>query len=329
VNLRRLLLVGCAAPALAVSLGHTGVAADDTVPPPLPNPAPTPRPAPPAAPAPAPAPAPHGGDAIPPAPPAGTDAQTLGLQALDEAARWIAKGANPPDRLTTLHTDIDYVYDDGQNHDERRMELWFRNPDAFHAYTKYAGRDSELFLIGEQGWLIRDRIRVTPLNQSATYKELLPAMKQYRDVLREVARLMAPSALKGPGITFTLQGHVRDPKATGGAWYRVLRKAPGEADMTFFFGTAPNKEGTGTRAIAPDKLVISGFPGSNYAGDEYRLEGWVHQDAAARNEQFRYPRTLRLYAIGLDPENKPTFRGTVSFLEINVQAPEGVFDPPR
>jgi hypothetical protein len=256
------------------------------------------------------------------APPAGApgadDPETLGLRYLDEAARWIAKGENPPAQLLTMHADLEYVYDDGQNpRDERRMELWFRNADAFRADTQYAGRDSTLLMVGERGYLIRDRIRITPLNESATMKELLPMMRNYRDILREVGRLMAPAGLKSAGARFRFLGTVADPRATGGQWFKVLRTAPREGDMTFFFGSVPRPDGKGMRAAAPDKLILGGPPGSRYAGDEYRLEEWVHESSSARNEQFRYPRKMRLYAIGLDPENKPTMRASINFLEIN------------
>lgn len=291
-----------AAAVLAAGTAIPAFAAGD---PPAPPPAP-----PPVVPAP---PAPPG------QPPAADDPETAGLRCLDEAARWIAKGERPPERLLTIHTDIDYVYDDGQNpRDERRMELWFRNPDAFRANTQYAGRDSTLLLVGERGFMIRDRLHIDDLNHGGNMmKDLLPMMRNYRDILREIGRLMAPAGLKSPGARFRLLGTVADPRASGGQWFKVVRTAPREGDMTFYFGSAPTKDGKSVRAIAPDKLILAGPPGSKYAGDEYRLEDWIHDPAAARAEQFRYPRKLRLYAIGLDPENKPTMRAVVNFLEVN------------
>src|SRR5262245_20496125 len=208
-------------------------------------------------PAPPPAPPPGGAPGGPPAgappPPAADDPEQLGLRYLDEASRWIAKGETPPSQLLTMHADLDYVYDDGQNpRDERRMELWFRNPDAFRANTMYAGRESVLLMIGERGYLIRDRIRVTPLNESPTMKELLPMMRNYRDILREVGRLMAPTGLRSPGARFRFLGVVADPRATGGQWFKVQRTAPREGEMTFFFGSVPTRDGKGLRAAAPD-----------------------------------------------------------------------------
>ena len=247
---------------------------------------------------------------------------------MDEAARWIAKGENPPTQLINLHADLDYVYDDGSNHDERRMEIWFRNPDAFRAAFEWGGRASQFLLVGERAFMIRDVIRVTDINNSPAMKELLPQLKDYRDVLREVGRLMAPSGLKGPGVTFRLLGQIPDPRATGGKWWKVLRKAPGEGDMTFFFGSAPTKDGRGIRAIAPDKIIMAGPPGSNYAGDEYRLTGWLHEGPGARNEQFRYPQKIQLYAIGLDKEDHPTLKCGVNFLEVNTAIPAEYFTPP-
>ena len=246
------------------------------------------------------------------------DAFAAGERCLDEAARWISKGAQPPARLETMHADMDYVYDDGSTRDERRMELWFRNPDAFRANTQYAGRDSTLLLVGDRGYLIRDRIRVTDLSNSPTMKELLPMMRNYRDILKEVGRLMAPSGLKSPGATFRFEGMVANAGATGGQWFKVVRNAPREPMMTFFFGSAPKRDGTGIRAIAPDRIIIHGDPGTNYAGDEYRLEGWAREGGDAQREAIRYPKLIRLYAIGIDPENKPTMRGSVNFLEVNI-----------
>ena len=276
----------------------------------------------PPAPGPGPAPAPS------PSPAPSSDEYAIGERCVDEAARWIAKGETPPTRLENMHADLDYVYDDGSNHDERRMELWFRNPDAFRANFEYAGRPSQFLLVGERGFMIRDAIRVTDLNNSPTMKVVLPQLKDYRDILREVGRLMAPSGLKGPGVSFRFLGNVADPRATGGQWFKVLRKAPGEGDMTFFFGSAPRKDGPGLRAIAPDKIIMGGPPGSNYAGDEYALEGWVHESAAARSERFRYPAKIKLFAIGIDKPDHPTLRANVNFLEINTQLDPALFTPP-
>ncbi len=305
---------------LLPTLGATSIDAFAAGGPPLPPPPPpggVPY-APPAQPA-APAPA---------APAAGlAQDEQMGMRCLDEAARWIAKGETPPDRLLTLHCDIDYVYDDGSNHDERRMELWFRNPDAFLAKTQYQGRDTQLLLNGEQGYLIRDRLHVDPLNTSATKKELLPMLRNYRAVLREVGRLMAPAGLKSPGSKFRFMGQIQDARATGGVWFKVVRTAPGEGDMTFFFGTAPRKDGTGTRAIGPDRLILAGDPGTNYAGDEYRMEEWLHEGPEARNEQFRYPKRIRMYALNIDPENKPTMRAVLNFAEINLPQPANLYEP--
>ncbi len=251
-----------------------------------------------------------------------------GERALDEASRWIAKGETPPNQLVNLHCDLDYVYDDGSNHDERKMELWFRNPDSFRANTMYQGRETTLMLVQEAGVMIRDRIRVTDVTNSPTMKELMPMLRNYRAVLQQVGRLMTPAALKSNGARFRLEGTIQDPRATGGMWFKVVRVAPNEGNITFFFGSAPRKDGTGVRAIAPDRLILGGPPGSNYAGDEYRLEEWLHQGGDAQREQFRYPRRIRLYAIGIDPENKPTMRANVNFLEINTNIDPELFVNP-
>ncbi len=325
-----LLLTAIAVSALALSFAGTS-AGDPPVPPPPPppwNPPPTPRepdpkPAqPPVTPAPAPAPAPQPAQRKSPE-------EIAGERCIDEAARYLAKGAEPARQLMTMHCDIDYAYDDGSNHDERHMAFWFRNPDGFRADTVYAGRDSTLLLLGERGFMIRDRIRVTDLNNSPTMKEALPMLRNFREILKEVARLMVPAGLKGPGARFVLAGTIADPRATGGQWFKVVRTAPNEGDITFFFGSAPRKDGQGLRAVAPDRLIMGGAPGSKYAGDEYRLEDWVHEgDPKASFEATRYPRTLRLYAIGIDPENKPTMRATINSLEVNVAPDPDMFTDP-
>jgi hypothetical protein len=247
---------------------------------------------------------------------------------VDEAARWIAKGEEPPQRLVNMHAIVDYDYDDGSTRDARRMEFWFRNPDAFRAHMEYQGRDSQLLALGEKYRIVRDRIHITDLNNSPTMKQAIPMLKNFREILKETARLMVPAGLKTAGARFRLEGTIQDPRATGGQWWKVVRKAPGEGDVTFFFGSAPRRDGQGLRAIAPDRLILAGMPGSNYQGDEYRFEGWVHEEAAARAEAMRYPRRMRLYAIGIDPENKPTMRASLHHLEVNVQVDPALFDDP-
>lgn len=314
MNLKLLALAALLLPTLGATSRDALAAGGPPLPPPPPPTAPTAPPyTPPAAPR--------------PATPAPASQDDFGMRCIDEAARWVAKGETPPDRLLTLHADIDYVYDDGSNHDERRMELWFRNPDAFRANLQYQGRDTTLLLTGDQGYFIRDRIHVDSLNNSPTKKELLPMLRNYRAVLREVGRLMAPAGLKGPNVRFVFMGQIQDPRATGGVWFKVVRQAPGEGDMTFFFGTAPRKDGSGIRAIAPDRLILAGDPGTNYAGDEYRMEEWLHEGPEARNEQFRYPKRIRMYALNIDPENKPTMRAVINFAEINKALDPALFQP--
>src|SRR5205823_1323936 len=79
---------------------------------------------------------------------------------------------------------------------------------AYCVFARNAGRDSTLLMVGERGYLIRDRIHVTGLNESPTMKELLPMMRNYRDILREVGRLMAPAGLRSPGAHFRFLGAV-------------------------------------------------------------------------------------------------------------------------
>ena len=279
----------------------------------------------PVAPAPAPAPAPLAPAPAPAPAPGADDPYVAGERAVDEAMRWIAKGDQPVSALSTLHADIDYRYDDGSTRDERRMELWFRNPDAFRANFQYGGRDSSFLLVGQRGFMIRDRIRVTDLNNSPTMKEVLPMLQNYRAVLQEVGRLMAP---KSPGARFRLEGIERNPQATGGQWFKVIRTAPREPMMSYFFGAAPRRDGAGMRAIAPDRLIIHGEPGTNYVGDEYRLFDWARDDAVAQREAIRYPKRIQLYAIGIDVEGKPTMNAVVNSIELNQYIDPSLLTPP-
>ena len=100
--------------------------------------------------------------------------------------------------------------------------------------------------------------------------------------LLEMARQLA--GLKSAGARFRFMGQIQDARASGGLWYKVVRTAPGEGDMTFFFGTAPRKDGSGIRAIAPDRLILAGDPGTNYAGDEYPVGGWGHAGTQPRHK---------------------------------------------
>src|SRR5262245_7422094 len=271
-----------------------------------------------------------GPPAPPPAPPPGPgapadDAYAAGERAVDEAMRWIAKGETPATSLQTMYADIDYSYDDGSMKDERRMELWYRNPDAFRANFEYQGRPSTFLLVGSDGYLIRDIIRVDVLNNHPTMgPKLMPMLQQYRDVLQEVGRLIAP---KSPGARFHLDGVIPNPAASGGQWFKVTRTAPREPNMTYYFGAAPRKDGGGLRAIAPDRLIIAGEPGSNYQGDDYRLEDWARDDPQSQREKIRYPRRIRLYAIGIDPENKPTMRASVNAMDLNPALEPELFQP--
>ena len=58
------------------------------------------------------------------------------------------------------------------------------------------------------------------------------------------------------------------------------------------------------------------------------MEEWLHEGPEAKNEQYRYPRRIRMYALNIDPENKPTMKASIHQLEVNVNIdPELFVDP--
>jgi hypothetical protein len=57
------------------------------------------------------------------------------------------------------------------------------------------------------------------------------------------------------------------------------------------------------------------------------MEEWLHEGPEARNEQYRYPKRIRMYALNIDPENKPTMKCVINFAEINVAVDNSLFEP--
>src|SRR5439155_1848840 len=140
-----------------------------------------------------------------------------------------------------LHADLYYRYDDGTNHDERQMELWFQNPDAFRANFEWGGVKTTFLLNGQSAFMIRDTLHIRDLNaDNVVGPKVMPMLQNYRAILQEVGRMLAP---KTPGARFRLEGVVPSPQASGGQWFRVVRTAPREPAMTYFFGAQPRREG--------------------------------------------------------------------------------------
>src|SRR6266536_273876 len=103
--------------------------------------------------------------------------------------KWISKGGTPAAALQTMHSLLDYQYDDGANHDERTMEFWFQNPTAFRANFEYGGVPTTFLLVGERGYMIRDTLHISDLNNDPVKgPKLMPMLKNYRSILGEVGR---------------------------------------------------------------------------------------------------------------------------------------------
>lgn len=252
--------------------------------------------------------------------PAPEDPFVAGERCVDEAMAFIARDGPVLASVSTLAVEADVTFPDGGAPMEQPTTLKFRAPDALFANFSHQGRDTSFLLVRDQGRMIRDRIRVTNLNNSLTTKHLMPVLRSHRRVLQDVGRMLAP---KRAGARFRLFGVVADAKATGGRWCQVVRTAPGEPDRTIFYGTEPRRDGAGLRAIAPDRMIVHPDAASEDPGDAYRFADWS-LDATVDPERpadprgtVRVPTRIVVHAIGTDPAGAPLVTLTVRSLKVN------------
>ena len=116
----------------------------------------------------------------------------------------------------------------------------------------------------------------------------------------------------------------------------------GDPDMKHFdrmFAQTNRLRTEGTRNLldAGAQAGVRRFIAQSFTGWPFAREGGPvkGEDApldpsppAAQREPTRYPKRIRLYAIGIDSEDKPTMRATVNFLEVNGAIDPALLTPP-
>ena len=242
------------------------------------------------------------GPVPPPAPPAvPVPAANLatGSRLFDESVRWVAKGAQGIQQVKDFYVALEAKFDlEGSKH-EGPMRLWLQLPDLYRqemtmsntATTKVLARGN-LHVRGQDGTFRH-------MNRTA---DGAPAVKQATDDMERLIDLttfLTLEGLKGPGVTFEFEGEKQPSgdyaRPEGGTWAKVVRKAPGRANISFWL--ANTRDGTGTlRATYPGVVRVDGEPQNDIPAEDYLLHDW-RESPAGQPRPFLYPRSIRAFQI--------------------------------
>jgi hypothetical protein len=191
-----------------------------------------------------------------------------------------------------------------------------------------ANRRSLRLLHGDETWIL------DPGGAPRTVGLAGPApLAQARDEharLRDIAALLTLRGLDGPGVTFECEGEKRPSgifrRLGGGTWLKVVRKAAGNPDISFWFAHDRGADGV-VHASYPGVIRVAGDAVGYVPTEDYILQNWEQPQSDPAARRMRLPRTLR--ALGSNPGQPPFefLRASVVSARIDAPLPAEAFSP--
>jgi hypothetical protein len=249
-----------------------------------------------------------------PAPaPAPEDPFAAGERCVDEAMAWIARDGPVLATVSTLVVEAEVTRGEPTPIGPSSERYVYRAPDLFRSHCTFHGRDSAFQLDRDEFRRLVDRLRI----ESGPRFPWDAAEAEVRAQRRWVRALAVALAPHGAGARFRLGGVLPHPEAPGGAWFEVVRTAPGDSTQTLYFRAAPRPDRRGLRAIAPDRIVVDPDADEPTGSVEYAFGGWEPRAADERPAAYRFPTELVRTRRSPDPTRPTVSRATVRVLRID------------
>jgi hypothetical protein len=267
----------------------------------------------------------EGGDAVPP----GQPAPDIGAKLFDDAINYVARGQGGIPQVTDFYVKLDARLDlDNQRH-EGPMRLWFQAPLMYRQELTLNRATTTKILNQDTGWIVTPQGRVQALALTAEGRKSIEQLKEDRSRLYDITRFLTLQALKGQGVTFTFEGLKRGSGTYEGDWAKVVRKAGGRPNISFWLAYTRDAQGQIT-ATYPGIVRVDGEPERGYPTEDYLLTDW--DSAQSQPRSFRYPRRIEAYSLLTNSQGQSTparfLSAIVEDIKINAGVDAARFQPP-
>ena len=250
----------------------------------------------------------------------------LAARLFDEAALWIARGQTGIVKVRDFYLSLDaYFHLEGVS-SEGPMRLWMQTPDKYRQELTVSNATQTVLLNKVRLWKTGPDRRLVEVNDGpdadADHRQAREDMERVVDI----TDFLTLQGLKGPGVRFESEGE-RNPSGVfthpkGRTWWKVVRKAPGRPDLSFFLDHHKDAAGV-VHATFPGVVRVAGDLAAGIADEEYILRDWEDKPTDPKRA-FRYPRTIRALQRKGRQEPMEFLRAVVTDIRIN----EGI-DPSR
>lgn len=228
-----------------------------------------------------------------PAPQPGA-AQALAQRLFDESVRWVARGQQGIQQVRDFYVSLEAKLDLEQTHSEGPMRLWLQTPDLYRQEMTLSNSMQTKILNKGSLWIAGNDGKFVNMLRTADGANALRQANDDLERLVDITTFLTLQGLKGPGVTFESEGEKAPSGAYarpgGGTWWKIVRKALGKPNITFWLAHFSDAAGT-VHATFPGVVRVDGEPQSNIPTEDYLLQNWDDQPGEPART-FRYPRKI-------------------------------------
>jgi len=245
-----------------------------------------------------------GGAAAQPAAAPAQDAAQLGAMYFDQAIHYVARGQQgiPTVRDFYVKLDAKLVLDNAQS--EGQMRVWWQTPDRYRQELTTNRATTTKVILGNSGWMQTPNGQVRSLGRSREGQSTLAQLREDRSRLADVASFLTLQTLKGPGVVFLFDQFRKGTGNYAGNWIKIIRKAPGKADITFWIAWTRDANTGQVVATWPGIIRVDGDPSKGIPTEDFILREWDAPQSQQRT--FRYPRKIEAFSLLMDPQTRRT-----------------------
>lgn len=257
-------------------------------------------------------------------------AGNLAERLFDEAAAWVNRGSAPALAPHAVYLALDATFELDTTRSEGPMRLWLQQPDKFRQEMMVSNSPQTKLLNAENLWIAGADGRFRHMNRTADGQGALRQAQEDRERLLDITTFLTLQGLKGPGVTFEYLGETNPSgsyaRQEGGSWAKLVRKAPGRPNITFWLAHVTDAQGL-MRATYPGVVRVDGEPQNNIPTEDYILQDWADRPSDPPR-LLRFPR--RILAFELRPDQRPLnfLRAGVADIEIDADIDPARFAPP-
>ena len=183
---------------------------------------------------------------------------------------------------------------------------------------------------GGPSCLIFSRQNLKHMNRTADGQGALQQAQEDRERLLTITTFLTLQGLKGPGVTFEYLGETNPSgsyaRQEGGSWAKLVRKAPGRPNITFWLAHVADAQGL-MRATYPGVVRVDGEPQNNIPTEDYILQDWADRPSDPPRP-LRFPRKILAFQIRPDQPPLNFLRAAVAHIEIDAAIHPPPYAPP-